>query len=296
MAMESGLAQWPALDREDAAAGRSQLEAVLTRGTTHDPYEYFIYNSAAYRLLFTALERATGLSLPDLTREELFAPLGMTGAYWVENRSDDRLLGYQSIRMRPRDAAKVGQVLLDDGRWNGERYLPAAFIAQLRTAPAPDANPSYGLFWHLNAGDYYLSYRESNFVRSRLLPGTPPTDAAQPTLAAMAGRSSSSFRAWISSGCGPAARFPATSGSPTAPSPNSPPPSPPLLASHRAEARRRWCHNTALRPAVAGRPTHPLWRADQPAEARYPNAPREGGLIRGRSSSGPGWRCGRRGW
>ena len=174
MAMESGLAQWPALDREDAAAGRSQLEAVRARGTTHDPYEYFIYNSAAYRLLFTALERATGLSLPDLTRDELFAPLGMTGAYWVEIRSDDRLLGYQSIRMRPRDAAKVGQVLLDDGRWNGDRYLPAAFIAQLRTAPAPDANPSYGLFWHLNAGDYYLSYRESNFVRSRLLPGTPP--------------------------------------------------------------------------------------------------------------------------
>ena len=30
------------------------------------------------------------------------------------------------------------------------------------------------MFWHLNAGDYYLSYRESNFVRSRLLPGTPP--------------------------------------------------------------------------------------------------------------------------
>ena len=259
MAMESGLAQWPALDREDAAAGRSQLEAVLARGTTHDPYEYFIYNSAAYRLLFTALERATGLSLPDLTRDELFAPLGMTGAYWVEIRSDDRLLGYQSIRMRPRDAAKVGQVLLDDGRWNGDRYLPAAFIAQLRTAPAPDANPSYGLFWHLNAGDYYLSYRESNFVRSRLLPGTPPTPS--PT-SATAGRSSSSFRAWISSGCGPAARFPATSGSPTAPSPDSPPPSP--LASQRAEARRR---GAADAPAMAG----------SARRSATHHAPREGG-------------------
>ena len=174
MAMASGLAQWPALDREDGDAGRSQLEAVLARGMTHAPYDYFIYHNAAYRVLFTALERATGLSVPELTRRELFEPLGMTGAYWVEIHAGERRLGYQSIRMRPRDLAKVGQVLLNDGAWNGRPYLPADYIAQLRTAPAPKANPSYGLFWHLNAGDYYLSYRESDFVHSRLLPGTPP--------------------------------------------------------------------------------------------------------------------------
>ena len=174
MAMASGLAQWPALDRADSQAGRSQLEAVLARGMTHAPYDYFIYHNAAYRVLFTALERATGLSLPDLTRAELFEPLGMTGAYWVEIHSDEGRLGYQSIRMRPRDLAKIGQVLLNDGAWNGRQYLPADYIAQLTTAPAPKANPSYGLFWHLNSGDHYLSYRESDFVHSRLLPGTPP--------------------------------------------------------------------------------------------------------------------------
>ena len=174
MAMASGLAQWPALDRADRGAGRSQLEAALARGMTHAPYEYFIYNNAAYRVLFTALERATGLSLPDLTRRELFEPLGMEGAYWVEIHTDERLLGYQSIRMRPRDLAKIGQVMLNDGMWNGRRYLPAEYIAELRTAPAPKANPSYGLFWHLNSGDWYLSFRESDFVRQRLLPGTPP--------------------------------------------------------------------------------------------------------------------------
>jgi CubicO group peptidase (beta-lactamase class C family) len=174
MAMESGLTHSTELDQGDTRAGRSQLEAALARGTTHGPDEYFIYNHAAYRLLFTALERATGLSLPDLTRAELFAPLGMRGAYWVEIRTNDRLLGYQSIRMQPRDLAKVGQLMLNDGLWNGTRYLPAEYVAQLRTAPVPKANPSYGLFWHLNAGDFYLSYRESDFVRRRLLPGTPP--------------------------------------------------------------------------------------------------------------------------
>ena len=174
MAMQSGLAQSPTLDRVDAEAGRSQLEAVLARGMTHAPYEYFIYHNAAYRVLFTALERATGQTIPEFSRQELFAPLGMTGAYWVELRTGGRLMGYQSIRMRPRDLAKLGQVLLNNGVWNGESYLASDYIAQLRTTPTPDANPSYGLFWHLNAGDYYLSYRESDFVRQQLLPGTPP--------------------------------------------------------------------------------------------------------------------------
>ncbi|MCY4505747.1 MAG: serine hydrolase, partial [Acidobacteria bacterium] len=77
MAMTSGLAQWPALDREDREAGRSQLEAVVARGMSHAPHDSFIYHNAAYRVLFTALERATGLSLPDLTRRERFEPLGM---------------------------------------------------------------------------------------------------------------------------------------------------------------------------------------------------------------------------
>ena len=38
----------------------------------------------------------------------------------------------------------------------------------------PRGEPSYGLFWHLNAGTFYLSYIESDRMDSRLLPGTPP--------------------------------------------------------------------------------------------------------------------------
>jgi CubicO group peptidase (beta-lactamase class C family) len=82
----------------------------------------------------------------------------MEGAYWVAIASGGVHAGYQSIRMRPIDLAKVGQIMLDGGRWRGERYLPAQFVAQIVRAPAPDANPSYGLFWHLNGGEFYRSY------------------------------------------------------------------------------------------------------------------------------------------
>lgn len=136
------------------------------------PFERYHYNNAAYRLLFYALETATGKSVPELSRDELFAPLGMTGAHWMEWRQGESSLGYQSLRMRPRDLAKVGLVMLAGGEWRGERYLPADFVREMTTAPAPEVNPSYGLFWHLN-GPFFLSYWESDRIDERLLPGTP---------------------------------------------------------------------------------------------------------------------------
>ena len=159
--------------REDAQKQRSQFEAVLNRSVTQEPYRWYHYNNAGYRLMFTALERASGKTIPELTREELFEPLGMQEAYWVELKAGDELKGYQSIRMRPRDLAKVGQVMLNGGEWGGQPYLSEDFVKEIATAPAPDANPSYGLFWHLNSGGFYLSFYESERLDGNLMPGTP---------------------------------------------------------------------------------------------------------------------------
>jgi len=174
MAMESGLAQAQALDQEDGKMQRSHLDAALNREVTDPPFSKYLYNNAGYRILFYALEKASGMSIPELTAQELFEPLGMEGAYWVELKKDGKHMGYQSIRMRPIDMAKVAQVMLNNGKWNGKRYLKREYIKDMSTAPSPEANPSYGLFWHLNGGDFFLSYWESDRVDSRLLPGTPP--------------------------------------------------------------------------------------------------------------------------
>ncbi len=173
MAMESGLEQSRAMDQADIQAQRTQLESVLNRSVTASEFSWFHYNNAAYRLLFTALERASEKSIPQLSKEELFEPLGMVGAYWMEFRREGESAGYQSIRMRPQDMAKVGQVILNGGVWGDEQYLPKSFIEQLLIAPAPEVNPSYGLFWHLNGGDFYRSYAENDKMQGELIPAAP---------------------------------------------------------------------------------------------------------------------------
>lgn len=54
------------------------------RGLDFPPGERFEYDNSGYVLLRFALERAAGRPLPELARERLFAPLGMTATRWLE--------------------------------------------------------------------------------------------------------------------------------------------------------------------------------------------------------------------
>ncbi len=179
LAMESGMEN--SMEIEGLGAeGRTQLEIALERKITAAPFERYHYNNAPYRLLFTALERASGMGLEELTAQEVFGPLGFDGAYWMRifalagsTDVDSKLMGYQSIRMRPVDFAKSSQVIIDEGMWQGERYLPAEFTRELIRCPAPAANPSFGLFHHLNAGDHYRNFAAPDRIDRKLLPGAP---------------------------------------------------------------------------------------------------------------------------
>ena len=159
---------WP--DRDDPTIALER--AVIAR-----PFEKYHYNNAAYRLTFTALERASGMDLEDLTVAEIFDPLSFSGAHWMRihavSEEGERLTGYQSVRMTPRDFAKPAQVILDRGMWNGERFLSASYVDMLVRAPTPEVNPSFGLFHHLNAGSFCRNFAVPDIIGRQLLPGAP---------------------------------------------------------------------------------------------------------------------------
>jgi CubicO group peptidase (beta-lactamase class C family) len=175
MAMQSGVANSPDIERL-GQAGQSQLEIALEREVEAEPFERYHYNNAPYRLLFTALERASGRTLEELTHTEVFEPLNFDGAYWVRlyavDEGGERFSGYQSIRMRPRDFAKSAQIIVSGGEWCGQRYLPEAYIKALVSAPAPEVNPSFGLFHHLN-GAFYRDFDVPNRIDRQPMPGAP---------------------------------------------------------------------------------------------------------------------------
>ncbi len=176
LAMQSGMENSMRIESR-GQTGMTQLEIALERAVIARPFEKYHYNNAAYRLTFTALERASGMDLEDLTVAELFDPLSFSGAHWMRihavSEEGERLTGYQSVRMTPRDFAKPAQVILDRGMWNGERFLSASYVDMLVRAPTPEVNPSFGLFHHLNAGSFCRNFAVPDIIGRQLLPGAP---------------------------------------------------------------------------------------------------------------------------
>ena len=94
------------------------------------------------------MRKATGRPLDEFAREVLFEPLGITAVEWKRRKGDTDAGG--GLRLRPRDMAKIGQLVLSGGRWNGRQVASKAWIDASMT-PRFEASSAYfyGYLWWL---------------------------------------------------------------------------------------------------------------------------------------------------
>lgn len=102
---------------------------VLARPIAAPPDALWTYNGGGTELLGNILERVSGKPLESFARETLFQPLGIADFEWKAYKND-KLAAAAGLRLRPRDAAKIGQLVLNRGRWNGQQVVSADWIAQ----------------------------------------------------------------------------------------------------------------------------------------------------------------------
>ena len=100
---------------------------VLSRPIAAPPGTRFTYNSGGDLVLADILVRATGRPLKDDARTQLFEPLGITDWEWTGDLHG-RPMAFTGLRLRPRDMAKLGRLVLDHGQWQGRQIVPAAWI------------------------------------------------------------------------------------------------------------------------------------------------------------------------
>ena len=86
----------------------------LSRPVVAPPGAVWNYSTGSAMVLSALLRKATGQSLDALTRTVLFEPLGISDYEWAHLPSGE--VSPYGIRMRPRDLAKIGQLVLDRGR------------------------------------------------------------------------------------------------------------------------------------------------------------------------------------
>lgn len=134
--------------------GPALFQRVFARQVVHEPGSRWLYNGAEVNLLAGVIHRTSGIHADAYAARYLFDPLEITSWDWDIGKMD----GYPSLagtlRLRPLDMAKIGQLVLDRGRWQGRQVVSETWIAE-STAPTISTQrevQKYGyLWWRLDA-------------------------------------------------------------------------------------------------------------------------------------------------
>ncbi|MGI9498864.1 MAG: serine hydrolase domain-containing protein [Geminicoccaceae bacterium] len=120
---------------------------VLDRPLKTEPGSQWNYNGGATAVLAHLISRGTAMPLLDYAHQTLFAPMGITDVEWIAGTNGEAAAA-SGLRMRPRDLAKIGQLILNEGRWNGAQLVPADWLEQ-SFAPRSrvDEETEYGYQW-----------------------------------------------------------------------------------------------------------------------------------------------------
>jgi len=132
--------------RHDRDPYRHALEQNLAR----DPGISFEYNGAETELIGAVLQKVSGKTVDTLARENIFAPLGINDIDWSARLGNGVPASSSGLSLRPRDWAKIGQLVLNRGAWEGKQIVPTAWIAQSTTELIKARKRlSYGFQWWL---------------------------------------------------------------------------------------------------------------------------------------------------
>jgi CubicO group peptidase (beta-lactamase class C family) len=127
------------------------VQFVLDQPMAEEPGRVFNYNSGVTQLLAQVLRKATGRNPDDYAAEHLFGPVGIASFYW--KRTPTGLPDAEGgLYLTARDLARIGELFLGNGVWNGKRVLPQGWVGE-STAPRmavsspPGRERDYGYQW-----------------------------------------------------------------------------------------------------------------------------------------------------
>lgn len=117
----------------------------------HDPGTVFAYNQPATFTLSAIVQRTSGQSLTEYLRPRLLDPLGIGDIAWLRHRSGQEL-GFSGLHATTDAIARLGQLYLNGGVWEGERLLPESWVAEATRVQIANAGGMPGDDWQLGYG------------------------------------------------------------------------------------------------------------------------------------------------
>lgn len=108
---------------------RDPLRGFLALPPEHEPGTWFAYNQPPVLALSTILTRLAGSPLVEYLRPRLLDPLGIGDLRWAQAAPGVEM-GFSGVFATLDAVARLGQLHLDAGRWNGRQVLPEGWVAE----------------------------------------------------------------------------------------------------------------------------------------------------------------------
>ena len=125
---------------------------ILSQPIDAPPGERWTYSGGDVALIAEVIARTTEVPIEVYARQKLFEPLGITHFEWLADRNGIPYAA-SGLRLRPRDMATVGLLMLHQGREGGRQIVPEDWV-ETATMPHATVDPDpcgreYGYFWWL---------------------------------------------------------------------------------------------------------------------------------------------------
>jgi CubicO group peptidase (beta-lactamase class C family) len=120
------------------------VQLALEAPLASEPGAVFFYNNKATNLLPAIIEKVSGRKLDEFMRDEVFAPLGVTRFSWLRDPAGNPH-AQAGLKIDALDLAKIGQVMLDEGAFRGQRILSPAWVRE--AVRKGDGIRQTGLLW-----------------------------------------------------------------------------------------------------------------------------------------------------
>jgi CubicO group peptidase (beta-lactamase class C family) len=110
----------------------NSLDFVLGLSMSHSPGQHYNYNDGDPHIISAILQQQTGKTTKDWAEEVLFSKLGMKNYDWLIYK-DGITMGGFGIMTTPREMARIGQLVLNKGSWNGQQIVSSEWIDEMLT-------------------------------------------------------------------------------------------------------------------------------------------------------------------
>ena len=124
------------------------LQYTLNLPMVNEPGTVSNYCSMGTVLIAKIISQASGMTIDKFAEKYLFHPLNINNVSWSHTTTNKKVIpSAKRLYMTSRDMAKIGQLILNNGKWNEKQIVSEKWIEESTTPKTKITNIDYGYLW-----------------------------------------------------------------------------------------------------------------------------------------------------